>query len=282
VRANQAAIAADRRLAQQLRANGYEPLGAVSHHHHFLWAAAAMQGNAAVGLDAARWLATQAARPEQPFGKGGSNDYFLALDWMAQVRFARWGQILAAPEPQWPDHASAFPRAIRHHARGMAYARTERPEEAAKELASLRKAAADPGLEDLTLKGIDDLTALLALAEASLRGEILLARRQYRPALAALRQAVELEDALESEEPPPWPVPSRQALGAALLLAGQPQQAAAVFSAGLERHPDNGWSLHGLAMSLRRSGRGVGAQAADARFAAAWKDADSGPPDTRY
>jgi tetratricopeptide (TPR) repeat protein len=282
VRANQAAIAADRRLAQQLRANGYEPLGAVSHHHHFLWAAAAMQGNAAVGLDAARWLATQAARPEQPFGKGGSNDYFLALDWMAQVRFARWGQILAAPEPQWPDHASAFPRAIRHHARGMAYARTERPEEAAKELASLRKAAADPGLEDLTLKGIDDLAALLALAEASLRGEILLARRQYRPALAALRQAVELEDALESEEPPPWPVPSRQALGAALLLAGQPQQAAAVFSAGLERHPDNGWSLHGLAMSLRRSGRGVGAQAADARFAAAWKDADSGPPDTRY
>jgi tetratricopeptide (TPR) repeat protein len=282
VRANQAAVAADRRLAQQLRSGGYEPLGAVSHHHHFLWAAAAMQGNAAVGLEAARWLATQAASPEQPFGAGGSNDYFLALEWLAQVRFARWGQILAAPEPRWPEHASAFPRAVRHYARGMAYARTDRPDEAAKELDSLRNAAADPGLTELTLKGVDDLTALLALAEASLRGEILLARRQFRPALAALRQAVDLEDALESEEPPPWPVPSRQALGAALLLAGQPQQAAVAFSADLERHPDNGWALYGLAESLRRSKRGADGRAAGARFVAAWKDADAGPPDTRY
>jgi tetratricopeptide (TPR) repeat protein len=282
VRANQAAIAADRRLAQQLRANGYEALGAVSHHHHFLWAAAAMQGNAAVALEAARWLAVQAAREDRPFGAGGSNDYFLALEWLAQVRFARWGQILATPEPKWPEHASAFPRAIRHYARGLAYARTDRPDEAARELASLRKAATDPGLSGLTLKGIDDLTALLALAEVSLRGEILLARRHYKQALVALRQAVDLEDALESEEPPPWPVPSRQALGAALLLAGQPQQAAAAFSADLERHPDNGWALYGLAESLRRSRRTAEAEAVQGRYLAAWKGADSGPPDTRY
>jgi hypothetical protein len=282
VRSNQQAIEADRGLEAQLRAQGYAPLGPVSHHHHFLWASAAMQGNAAVALPAAQWLAEQAARPEQPFGKEGSNDYFLALPWLAQVRFARWDEVLAAPEPAWPAHASAYPRAIRHYARGIALARTGRPAAAGKELAALQAAARDPGLKDLTLKGIDDLTALLALAEASLRGEILLAQRQYRSAIESLRRAVELEDALESEEPPPWAVPARQVLGAALLAAGRPAEAQQAFREDLQRHPENGWALFGLAESLRRGKRAAEASAVEERFRAAWRDADIGPPDARY
>ena len=282
VRSNRQAIEADHNLEAQLRAQGYEPLGAVSHHHHFLWASAAMQGNAAVALDAARWLADKAARPGQPFGNGGSNDYFLALPWLAQVRFARWEEILAAPEPKWPAHASAYPRAIRHYARGIALARTGRTESAEKELAALQAASRDPGLANLTLKGIDDLTALLALAGASLRGEILLAQRQHSRAIASLRRAVELEDALESEEPPPWAVPTRQALGNALLAAGQPAEAERAFREDLERHPENGWALYGLAESLRRGKRSAEAAAVEERFSAAWRGADTRQPDARY
>jgi tetratricopeptide (TPR) repeat protein len=282
VRSNQQAIEADRNLEAQLRAQGYAPLGPVSHHHHFLWASAAMQGNAAVALPAARWLGEQAARPGQPFGDGGSNDYFLALPWLAQVRFARWEEILAAPEPAWPAHASSYPRAIRHYARGIALARTGRTAAAQKELATLQADARDPGLANLTLKGIDDLTALLALAEASLRGEILLAQKQYRRAIASLRRAVELEDALESEEPPPWSVPARQALGGALLLAGQPAEAERAFREDLERHPENGWALDGLAESLRRGKRSAEAAAVEERFLAAWRGADTLQPDARY
>jgi len=282
VRSNRQAIEADRNLEAQLRAQGYEPLGAVSHHHHFLWASAAMQGNAAAAFDAARWLADKAARPGQPFGDGGSNDYFLALPWLAQVRFARWEEILAAPEPAWPAHASAYPRAIRHYARGIALARTGKTESAEKELAALQADARDPGLANLTLKGIDDLTALLALAGASLRGEILLAQRQHSRAIASLRRAVELEDALESEEPPPWSVPARQALGSALLAAGQPGEAERVFREDLERHPENGWALYGLAESLRRGKRSAEAAAVEERFSAAWRGADTRQPDARY
>jgi tetratricopeptide (TPR) repeat protein len=282
VRSNQQAIEADRNLEAQLRAQGYAPLGPVSHHHHFLWASAAMQGNAAGALPAARWLGEQAARPGQPFGDGGSNAYFLALPWLAQVRFARWEEILAAPEPAWPAHASSYPRAIRHYARGIALARTGRTAAAQKELAALQADARDPGLANLTLKGIDDLTALLALAEASLRGEILLALKQYRRAIASLRRAVELEDALESEEPPPWSVPARQALGGALLLAGQPAEAERAFREDLERHPENGWALDGLAESLRRGKRSAEAAAVEERFLAAWRGADTLQPDARY
>jgi tetratricopeptide (TPR) repeat protein len=282
VRSNQQAIDADRRLDAQLRAQGFEPLGHVSHHHHFLWAAAAMQGNATVALDAARWLAAEAARPEQPYGDGGSNDYFLALPWLAQVRFARWEEILAAPEPKWPAHASSYPRAVRHYARGMALARIGNVQGASQELRALQSAAQDPALQGLTLKGIDDLGALLALAESSLRGEILLARRQHRRAIEALRRAVEQEDALESEEPPPWAVPARQALGAALLIADSPGGAERVYRADLDRHPDNGWSLYGLAESLRRQRRGEEAALFEARFRTAWRDADLAQPDARY
>jgi len=282
VRANQQAIDADLRLARQLRAQGYAPLAALSHHHHFLWAAASMQGNAVVALEAAVRLGEQAAQPGQPFGDGGSNDYFLALPWLAQVRFLRWGEILAQPEPKWPERASAFPRAMRHYARGMAYARTGRAADAERELAALRSAAAEPAMREQTLKGIDELTAIAAVAEASLRGEIALARKRYRPALEALRQAVTLEDALESEEPPPWPVPTRQALGYALLLSGQPMDAVRAFRADLQRHPENGWSLYGLAESLRRDRRAAAAATeVEARFRAAWQAADAGRPDER-
>jgi tetratricopeptide (TPR) repeat protein len=254
----------------------------VSHHHHFLWASAAMQGNAAIALPAANWLGEQAAQPGQPFGDGGSNDYFLAMPYLAQVRFARWDEILAAEEPPWPAHASAFPRAVRHYARGIALARTGRASAARKELAALQAAAREPQLQGLTLKGIDDLTALLALAEASLRGEILLAQRHHGRAIAALRRAVELEDALESEEPPPWPVPARQALGGALLAAGRPAEAEHVFREDLEIHPENGWALYGLAESLRRGKRPDEALAAEQRFRVAWKGADEQRPDARY
>jgi tetratricopeptide (TPR) repeat protein len=282
VRVNRDAIDADRRLEAQLRAQGFAPLGHVSHHHHFLWAAASWQGDSATALQAARWLASEAARDEQPFGTGGSNDYFLALPWLTQARFARWDDILAAREPQWPAHASAYPAVIWRYARGLALARDGRPEAATKELARLHDAMADPRIGGLKLKGIDDLSALLSLADASLRGEIALAQGQPRRAVEQLRRAVELEDALESEEPPPWPIPTRQALGAALLIAGDAAAAERAFRADLDRHPDNGWALYGLAESQRRQQRAAEAALSEMRFRTAWVGADPRPPDSRY
>ncbi len=282
VRVNRDAIEADRRLDAQLRAQGFAPLGHVSHHHHFLWAAASLQGDAATALQAARWLATEAERNEQPFGAGGSNDYFLGLPWLAQVRFARWDDILAAGEPKWPAHASTYPAAVWRYARGIALVRSGKAEAATEELERLRAALADVRLRGLTLKGIDELAALLALAETSLRGEIALAQRKLPQAVEFLRRAVELEDALESEEPPPWAMPARQALGGALLLAGDAAAAEAAFRADLERHPDNGWSLYGLAESQRRQKRAAEAALTEMRFRTAWIGAEPRPPDARY
>jgi hypothetical protein len=42
----------------------------------------------------------------------------------------------------------------------------------------------------------------------------------------------------------------------------------------LKRHPENGWSLYGLAQSLKMQGKKVEAAAVRARFERAWQYAD--------
>jgi len=59
-----------------------------------------------------------------------------------------------------------------------------------------------------------------------------------------------------------------------LLEQGSSDEAAAVYRADLKRHPDNGWSLHGLAECLRKDGKTAEASAVQLRFEGAWKNAD--------
>lgn len=278
-RANQAAIEADLRLAAQERAQGFAPLAQVSHHQHFLWSSSSMEGRGEIALAAARALASVAATGGQVFGADGSNDYFLALPLFAQVRFAKWDEILAASEPAG---VTTYPRAIWHWARGMAYARTGQVRRAQRELEALQTAAGDRALAGRTVKGINDLTDLLAVAVASLQGETALARRQHATALVHLQTSVQLEEALEGEEPPVWAFPTRHALGGALLLSGRAREAERVFRDDLKRHPANGWAQYGVAESLRRQGRHAEARRAQAEFRAAWAGADLARPDSRY
>ncbi|MFZ5558281.1 MAG: hypothetical protein ACOZDY_16435 [Pseudomonadota bacterium] len=269
--ANERANAADRWYEEQLRAQGYAPLGRVAHHDHFLWASAGMEGRGALAIAAADRLAAVAAAPEQPFGRAGSNDYFRALPLFARVRFERWPEILAAPPP---PGESAYPGGVWRFARGVALARTGEPARARAEASALRAAAGDPRLEDLRLKGIDSLAELLAVGVKVLEGEIALAEGRADAAVTALRAAAALEDRLEDNEPPAWAAPTRHRLGAALLAAGRPGDAEAVFRDDLARHPENGWALRGLAESLEQQGREADASAARERLRAAWRHAD--------
>jgi tetratricopeptide (TPR) repeat protein len=124
------------------------------------------------------------------------------------------------------------------------------------------------------LKGIDELRAFVDIAAASLEGETFAARRQWPQAIASLTRAVELEDALESEEPPPWAMSTRVELGAVLLRAGRARAAEQIAREDLARFPDNGWALAVLEASLRRQGRAPQAEAVRARLDQAWRAAD--------
>src|SRR5690606_33247246 len=96
----------------------------------------------------------------------------------------------------------------------------------------------------------------------------------HEQAIAQLREAARLEDALIYGEPPDWTVPVRHDLGEVLLTAGRAAEAEQVYREDLERFPENGWALFGLAASLRAQGKADEAAAVDARVQRAWENAD--------
>jgi len=95
-------------------------------------------------------------------------------------------------------------------------------------------------------------------------------REEKEAAFASLREARRLEESLRYDEPWGCMQPVAHALGALLLQDGRAEEAEKVYRDDLERHPGNGWALHGLAECLRRRGRHEEAAKADEAFRAAW------------
>jgi predicted Zn-dependent protease len=115
---------------------------------------------------------------------------------------------------------------------------------------------------------------MLLLAAETLAGEIAARGGDTATAATHFAQAVKIQDGHWFTEPPPWYYPVRQSLGAALLAGGRAAEAEAVYREDLARNPENGWSLFGLAQSLRAQGKTAEASQVDARFRRAWARAD--------
>ncbi len=269
-RSNVAAIAADEDYIVQCRAQGVYPLAYYPHNIHFLWDSATMEGRQATALEAARKAA--AAVPGDVWREVPLVQQFLVAPLQAYVRFGRWETILEEPRP---PAESPFWTGMWHYARGLAYTATERPDQAAGELADLRRIAADPSLEGLRVTfSRNGAKAILEIAVEALAGELAAHRGDVEQAVAHLHRGALLEDNLIYNEPPDWHVPVRHSLGAVLLAAGRAAEAEAVYWLDLERNRENGWALFGLAQSLRAQGREDEAAAVEARFQKAWNGAD--------
>ena len=186
------------------------------------------------------------------------------------VRFARWQDILASPQP--PGDLP-YSKAIWHYARAIALARTGELEAAATEIEAMQ-----PLMENDSIWYLDGndypASQILAIADKLARGELALAKKDYEAAIAAFTAAVIVQDTLPYTEPPFWYYPTRQSLGHALLQAGDPAAAEAVYRKDLKDYPRNGWSLFGLALALEGQGKEDEAEAVRQRFANIWGRAD--------
>jgi tetratricopeptide (TPR) repeat protein len=279
IAANERSIAADRRYLEQIDAQGSYRVGYVAHNHHFLWTAAAMDGQSAKAIAASRAAWPAACGPGARDRSSGILQQYSVLPLFALVRFGRWREILEETLP--PDLAEPYPLAIWHYARGTALARAGRVAEARAELEKLEAAARDPALAHAWIKNINPAQSLARIAGLTLTADIATAEMRAGDAVAPLAEAVAIEDALAYDEPHLWLAPTRHALGAALLASGRPAEAEKVYREDLAHYPGNGWSLAGLAEAQRRQGN-PDASATDTLRAAAWARADVALSGSRF
>ena len=107
-----------------------------------------------------------------------------------------------------------------------------------------------------------------------LAGEILYREGKVDQSVEVLTIAVQQEDHLQYSEPPDWFQPVRHGLAAVLMDSGRYAEAESVCREDLEHHPENGWSLFGLAQSLRKQKKNAEAGDVSARFKKVWQQAD--------
>lgn len=240
----------------------------MAHNEHFLAFSAMMRGRSTEALRLARGMV--AAMPEDFLQEyAGIADGYMIFPSEVLMRFGRWEEILAEPEPR---PGLPLSRALWHFTRAVALAALDRTELAQQERAIFHTAAAAVP-KDCTF-GNNLASDLLAIATKVLDGEMAARAGRLAESIALLREGVRLQDALRYDEPPDWIQPVRHTLGAVLLRAGRPADAEKVYREDLAQYPENGWSLFGLARALRQQGKDADAKIIDARFAKAWSAAD--------
>jgi tetratricopeptide (TPR) repeat protein len=268
---NAKAVEADRsfRKVAGAKPSGLLPFYA-AHNQHMLAYAAMMTGQRALAM---KYIREMVAELPAKFVKENSVlvEGFLALPLEVLVRFGRWDEVLAEPD-NYPEYAP-FSRAFHHGARAIAFA--AQGDVASARASQARYAELVNAVPKETVLGNNTGESILALAADMIEGEILVREGKLEEGLEKLRAAIKAEDEMKYDEPPGWMIPVRHTLGATLMRAGRFADAEQVYREDLKRLPDNGWSLMGLADSLREQKKeGAELKATRAKFEKIWAKAD--------
>jgi len=232
------------------------------HNLHFASYGAMFLGQKGPAIDAAKRL-----RDEVPDEVVRSYpdifEAFVAAAPHVYIRFGMWSEILEIDQPE-DKELYVTTNALIFYAKAVALANLGRHEEAKAAMVDFTAAYAE--VPDTRMLFNNTARDLLAVGEEMMKGEIAFKAGRREEGLVHLRKAVDLDDNLEYEEPWSWPQPTRHALGALLLEAGEYEEAEAVYRADLgldgklprpRQHPRNVWALHGLHECLMRRGEEV-------------------------
>ena len=270
VRGNFSAIEADQKYRKTFGPpTGFLPVYA-AHNRNMLVYAAMMTGQRELAMKQVRQMVAELSpgfREEYAF----IAETFLSMPLEVMMRFGMWDEILAEKD-DYPDQMP-FTRAFHHAARAIAYAAKRDAASARKEQAIYaRKVKLVPKEHFISNNPCE---AIAAVVTPMVEGEILVAEGRPDAGIRQLRAAIELEDQLKYDEPPGWMIPVRHSLGAVLMNEGRFAEAEEVYREDLRRLPENGWSLYGLAESLRQQKKQKSeTENAMARFDKVWAKAD--------
>lgn len=232
------------------------------HNLHFQIYGAMFLGRPSEAFEAAKALAEILPEPVVRY-LPDLFEAFVPMKLHVFIRFGHWSCILREPFPEDAELYS-FSTALLHYARTVALANLGRAAEAGESAALFARARAAVQPERMMFN--NPCSEVLKVAEAMMLGELHYKGGRSVEGLDHLRRAVDLDDGLLYDEPWGWMQPTRHALGALLMEAGNFVEAEAVYRAdlGLDatlprpcQHPRNVWSLHGLHECLMRRGETV-------------------------
>jgi tetratricopeptide (TPR) repeat protein len=242
----------------------------MAHNRHMLAYAAMMTGQRDLAMKHIRAMVA-----EMPVDFLNENalqaEGNVAMPLEVMVRFGLWDEILAEPE-KYSDKMW-FTRAFHYAARAIAYAAKGDTVDARKAQSVFAERTKLVPKEDFVSN--NSCEALLAVAIPMVEGEILIAEGKIDSGIEQLRAAIQKEDALKYDEPPGWLIPVRHSLGAVLMKQQRFTEAEQIYRDDLARLPENGWSLLGLADSLRKQKKNADEVAqTQAQFKKVWAKAD--------
>jgi tetratricopeptide (TPR) repeat protein len=261
ISANEHAVHTDETYIADQRPTGMYPVGYYPHNYHFLSFASTMIGRSDQAIRTARSVVQ--SLPPEVVRQAPPIEPLVAYAHLTLVTFGRWDEVLNEPQP---PADLAFATALVQYARGVAFAAKQ--DAASATAAHTAVQAAAEGATDPVAQ------AVLGIASQALAGEIAARSGQTAEAERHFRAAMEIEDGLMYMEPPFWYYPIRHSLGKVLLEQGRAADAEALYRQDLTRFPENGWSLFGLAASLRAQGETEEAATVQVRFDRVWQGAD--------
>ncbi len=265
---NEEAARADEAYFAEAHPQGIYPMMYYTHNLHFIAVENAFMGNYSASLAAANRVQEHVAPHLKEMDM---LDAFYSLPLQIMVRFHKWSDVLAVPQP---DASQALTSGFWHFARALADADGGKLGQAQAELAALRDLTPAMGKMSTNPQGPHDAEVMPQMMANLVEAHIARAEGHADVAISKLRSAVSLEDSMDYNEPPDWLYPLREPLGAALLQAGKAAEAEKVFREDLKQNPNNARSYFGLAESLKAQGKTADAAAAEKQYQQGWKKAD--------
>ncbi|MEH6748234.1 MAG: hypothetical protein V7670_15485 [Maribacter arcticus] len=265
------AISVDSSYVSACNAQGAYPLSYFPHNYHFMAATATLEGNSKWAIEAANNVADHSNTLLMKEPGWGTIQHYYTIPYYIYVKFGYWEEVL---EMENEDSSLKYPEAVRNYARGMALLGLNKIDEAKKELSSLEIYAEDDSLKEITIWDINSVDVLLQIAKRVLKAEILASDSNYQDSIGLLKEAVEIEDNLNYNEPPDWFFSVRHHLGAIQIEAALYDDAIGTYQEDLKRLPKNGWALHGLKLAYEKLGESTKVKDIEVRLLASWATAD--------
>lgn len=235
------AIQVDRKYIEEYGMDGPYPLHYLTHNLKVLARANMLWGNYEDAMQSANELKDFV----EPYYR--KNDHLaknLLIPLEVNLFYHRWKEILDTPLPGTND---PYVNAYFRFARAFAFLRLGNKEAYKQERSKMETFHPQDEIANNPASKILELAYLLLDTEE--------VRGNATAYIEKLRQAVDLQDRFDYDEPPPWYLPLRLELGQALLEDKQYGEAEKVFQRGLQEYQRNGFFLKGLYESIKAQDR---------------------------